>query len=192
MALHDGRLAEMATGEGKTLVAVLPATLHALSQEGSVFIVTTNDYLARRDGETMGQIFKFLGLTVGIIQSSMKETQRKEAYSADITYLSNQELGFDYLRDNLAMSQENIVQLRPFAFCIVDEADSILIDEAKTPLIISRKGNVMNNKYLMASEIAKNLVSNMIYICVCVYCDSSSTIRETNDRYERIGTWTTL
>eukprot|EP00981_Chlorochromonas_danica_P011634 scaffold4165_cov194-Ochromonas_danica.AAC.6 len=180
MALHDGRLAEMATGEGKTLVAVLPATLHALSQEGSVFIVTTNDYLARRDGETMGQIFKFLGLTVGIIQSSMKESQRKEAYSADITYLSNQELGFDYLRDNLAMSQENIVQLRPFAFCIVDEADSILIDEAKTPLIISRKGTAMNNKYLMASEIAKNLVSN---IHTCIAC----IIRETNGRYERIG-----
>jgi len=156
MALHDCRLAEMATGEGKTLVALLPVFLNALSGQ-SAYVVTTNDYLARRDGETMGQVFRFLGMKVGIIQTYLKEVQRKEQYSSDIVYVSNQELGFDFLRDNLAMSSENIVQQKPFNFCVVDEADSILIDEARTPLIISRKGAVPTTKYVSCAEIVKNL-----------------------------------
>jgi preprotein translocase subunit SecA len=138
MALHEGRLAEMATGEGKTLVAVLPTYLHALTGKGA-FVVTTSDYLSRRDGETMGQVFRALGLSVGVVQAYQKEPQRRAAYACDVTYVSNQELGFDFLRDNLALSMENVVQ-RPYNFCVVDEADSILIDEARTPLIISRKG----------------------------------------------------
>eukprot|EP01035_Chromulina_nebulosa_P019644 gene19644-25556_t len=154
LALHEGRLAEMATGEGKTLVAILPIYLNALSGNGAI-IVTNNDYLARRDGEMMGQVFRFLNLSVGIIQSYYKEDLRKQAYSCDITYLSNQELGFDYLRDNLVISTDNIVQIRPFNFCIVDEADSILIDEARTPLIISRLGNAPTEKYLTAAQIVK-------------------------------------
>lgn len=156
MALHDGRLAEMATGEGKTLVAILPVYLNALTGQ-SAYVVTTNDYLARRDGETMGQVFRYLGMSVGIIQSYQKEEQRKEAYDTDITYLSNQELGFDFLRDNLAMSLENVVQTRPYNFCVVDEADSILVDEARTPLIISRKGNGPTAKYSSCAQIALNL-----------------------------------
>ena len=156
MALHDGRLAEMATGEGKTLVALLPTYLNALTGQ-SAYVVTTNDYLARRDGENMGQVFRFLGMKVGIIQSYMKEAQRKEQYNSDITYVSNQELGFDFLRDNLAMSSENIVQQRPYNFCVVDEADSILIDEARTPLIISRKGSSPTTKFVSSAEIVKNL-----------------------------------
>ena len=156
MALHDGRLAEMATGEGKTLVAILPVYLNALSGR-SAYVVTTNDYLARRDGETMGQVFRYLGMTTGIIQAYQKEEQRKQSYDADITYLSNQELGFDFLRDNLAMSLDNVVQTRPYNFCVVDEADSILIDEARTPLIISRKGSGPTAKYTSSAQIALNL-----------------------------------
>jgi preprotein translocase subunit SecA len=154
MALHEGRLAEMATGEGKTLVAVLPLYLNALAGDGTM-IVTTSDYLARRDGEMMGQVFRFLGLSVGIIQSYQKEEERKQAYHADITYISNQELGFDYLRDNLALSISNVVQTRPYNFCIVDEADSILIDEARTPLIISRLGQASTDKYYTSADIVK-------------------------------------
>ena len=162
MALHDGRLAEMQTGEGKTLVAILPVYLNAISGD-SAFVVTTNDYLARRDGETMGQVFRFLGLSVGIIQTYQKEEVRKECYDCDVTYLSNQELGFDFLRDNLAMATTNVVQTRPYNFCVVDEADSILIDEARTPLIISRKGNGPTNKYVSASQIALNLKKDLHY-----------------------------
>jgi preprotein translocase subunit SecA len=156
LALNDGKLAEMATGEGKTLVALLPAYLNSLSGKG-VYVVTTNDYLAKRDGENVGQVLKFLGLSVGIIQSYQKEIQRREAYKRDVTYLSNQELGFDFLRDNLAMSIDNVVQEKPYNFCIIDEADSILIDEAKTPLIISRRGNPATEKYLTSAQIVKNL-----------------------------------
>jgi len=162
MALHDGRLAEMATGEGKTLVALLPVYLNALSGR-SAFVVTTNDYLARRDGEAMGQVHRFLGLTVGVVQAGLKEGPRKKAYDCDVTYLANQELGFDFLRDNLAMSLENVVQTRPYNFCVVDEADSILIDEARTPLIISRKGNGPTNKYVSAAQIASNLQEGKHY-----------------------------
>ena len=162
MALNDGRLAEMATGEGKTLVAVLPVYLNALSGNGA-FVVTTNDYLAARDGETMGQVYRFLGLSVGIVQSYQKEAERRTAYDSDITYVANQELGFDYLRDNLAMGSENVVVRRPYNFCVVDEADSILMDEARTPLIISRKGGAPTDKYLTCAQIAKNLVQDTHY-----------------------------
>mmetsp|Transcript_19540 Transcript_19540/g.18872 ORF Transcript_19540/g.18872 Transcript_19540/m.18872 type:complete len:1035 (-) Transcript_19540:297-3401(-) len=162
MALNDGKLAEMVTGEGKTLVAVLPVYLNALSGD-SAFVVTTSDYLARRDGETMGQVFRFLGLTVGVVQSYQKEGQRKDAYNCDVTYVSNQELGFDFLRDNLALSAENVVQQRPYNFCVVDEADSILIDEARTPLIISRKGPAPTDKYITCAQISLNLFEGQHY-----------------------------
>jgi preprotein translocase subunit SecA len=135
MVLHRGTIAEMKTGEGKTLVATLPAYLNALSRRG-VHIVTVNDYLARRDAEWMGEVHRFLGLSVGLIQADMLPDERRPAYRADITYGTNNEFGFDYLRDNMAMSAENMVQ-RGHAYAIVDEVDSILIDEARTPLIIS-------------------------------------------------------
>lgn len=162
MTLHDGRLAEMATGEGKTLVAVLPVYLNALSGDGA-FVVTTNDYLAARDGETMGQVYRYLGLSVGIVQSYQKEPERRAAYDCDVTYVANQELGFDFLRDNLAMTTENTVVKRPYNFCVVDEADSILMDEARTPLIISRKGGAPTDKYLTCAQIAKNLEEKTHY-----------------------------
>lgn len=156
LALHEGRLAEMATGEGKTLACVMPTYLNALTGK-STFVITTNDYLARRDGETMGQVFRFLGQTVGVIQTYQRAPERKAAYNCDITYISNQELGFDYLRDNLAMNPSDVVQTREFNFCVVDEADSILVDEARTPLIISRKGNPPTQKILTCASIAGSL-----------------------------------
>ena len=135
MVLHEGRISEMKTGEGKTLVATLPVYLNALAGQG-VHVVTVNDYLARRDSEWMGQIYKFLGLTVGVIVHGMDDAQRKEAYACDVTYGTNNELGFDYLRDNMKYRLEDMVQ-RGHIYAIVDEVDSILIDEARTPLIIS-------------------------------------------------------
>ena len=135
IVLHQGRIAEMKTGEGKTLVATLPAYLNALTGDG-VHIVTVNDYLARRDSEWMGKLYKYMGLKVGLITHDLDNVLRKEAYNADITYGTNNELGFDYLRDNMVVYKENKVQ-RGHAFAIVDEVDSILIDEARTPLIIS-------------------------------------------------------
>ena len=162
MALHDGHLAEMATGEGKTLACVMPTYLAALTGQ-SALVVTTNDYLARRDGESMGQVFRFLGLNVGVVQSYQKEELRRQAYSSDVTYVSNQELGFDFLRDNLAMSQDMVVISRPFAFCVVDEADSILVDEARTPLIISRKGAPPAQKITTSASIAANLKLKLHY-----------------------------
>ena len=137
--LHQGRIAEMKTGEGKTLVATLPAYLNALSGEG-VHIVTVNDYLARRDSEWMGKVYRYMGLSVGLIVHDLDNNARREAYAADITYGTNNELGFDYLRDNMVIYKENKVQ-RPHHFAIVDEVDSILIDEARTPLIISGQGD---------------------------------------------------
>ncbi|MFI0433868.1 MAG: DEAD/DEAH box helicase, partial [Candidatus Nanopelagicales bacterium] len=134
-ALHKGNIAEMGTGEGKTLVATLPSYLNALAGKG-VHIVTVNDYLAQRDAETMGRIHHFLGLQVGVILASMSPAERRVAYNADITYGTNNEFGFDYLRDNMAWSLDELVQ-RGHNFAIVDEVDSILIDEARTPLIIS-------------------------------------------------------
>ena len=135
MVLHDGNIAEMKTGEGKTLVATAPVYLNAIASDG-VHVVTVNDYLARRDAEWMGQVYRFLGLTVGVIVHGLDDEQRKAAYDADVTYATNNELGFDYLRDNMKMRKDDMVQ-RGHAFAIVDEVDSILIDEARTPLIIS-------------------------------------------------------
>ena len=135
MVLHEGKIAEMATGEGKTLVATMPLYLNALPGRG-VNLVTVNDYLAKRDSEWMGKIFEFLGMTVGCVQSSMDPSQRKPHYERDITYGTNNEFGFDYLRDNMVWASENLVQ-REHYYAIVDEVDSVLIDEARTPLIIS-------------------------------------------------------
>ncbi|HKC54259.1 MAG TPA: DEAD/DEAH box helicase, partial [Burkholderiales bacterium] len=135
MVLHDGKISEMRTGEGKTLVATLPAYLNALSGRG-VHIVTVNDYLASRDAEWMGKVYKFLGLTVGVILTQMPHAEKQSAYAADITYGTNNEFGFDYLRDNMAMQVGDRFQ-RKLNYAIVDEVDSILIDEARTPLIIS-------------------------------------------------------
>ena len=155
IVLHQGRIAEMKTGEGKTLVATLPAYLNALTGEG-VHIVTVNDYLARRDSEWMGKLYRYLGLTVGLITHDLHPSNRKEAYEADITYGTNNELGFDYLRDNMVVYKEQKVQ-RPHAFAIVDEVDSILIDEARTPLIISGKGDKSTDLYEKADRFAKTL-----------------------------------
>ena len=159
--LHEGKIAEMKTGEGKTLVAILPAYLNALSGLG-VHVVTVNDYLAKRDSEWVGQVPKFLGLSVGLVQEGMTQQQRKENYSKDITYTTNSELGFDYLRDNMSVMLQDIVQ-RPFNFCILDEVDSILIDEARTPLIISGAVDSRDDKYNTANEIAQSLEINVDY-----------------------------
>ena len=148
--LHQGRIAEMRTGEGKTLVATLPAYLNALTGKG-VHIVTVNDYLARRDSEWMGKVYRYLGLSVGLIAHDLDKTQRREAYAADITYGTNNELGFDYLRDNMVVHQEDKVQ-RGHSFAIVDEVDSILIDEARTPLIISGQGDKSTELYNVADD----------------------------------------
>ena len=153
--LHQGRIAEMKTGEGKTLVATLPAYLNALSGEG-VHIVTVNDYLAKRDSEWMGKIYRFMGLTVGLIIHEKTNSERKEAYAADITFGTNNEMGFDYLRDNMVMYAEQRVQ-RGHAFAIVDEVDSILIDEARTPLIISGIGEASTDLYRMTNDFVKRL-----------------------------------
>lgn len=155
IVLHQGRIAEMRTGEGKTLVATLPAYLNALTGEG-VHVVTVNDYLARRDSEWMGKLYRYLGLTVGLITHDLPNDERKSAYAADITYGTNNELGFDYLRDNMVVYKEQKVQ-RPHAFAIVDEVDSILIDEARTPLIISGKGDKSTDLYQKADSFAKTL-----------------------------------
>src|SRR6267378_4404120 len=135
LVLHSGKIAEMKTGEGKTLVATLPAYLNALEGKG-VHVVTVNDYLARRDSEWMGRVYRFLGMTVGVIQHELNDAERQVAYAADITYGTNNEFGFDYLRDNMKFELAHYVQ-RGHHFAIVDEVDSILIDEARTPLIIS-------------------------------------------------------
>ena len=159
--LHEGKIAEMKTGEGKTLVAILPAYLNALSGLG-VHVVTVNDYLAKRDSEWVGQVPKFLGLSVGLVLEGMTQQQRKENYSKDITYTTNSELGFDYLRDNMAVILQDIVQ-RPFNFCILDEVDSILIDEARTPLIISGAIDSLDEKYNRANELSLLLKRNIDY-----------------------------
>ncbi|CAK6688303.1 preprotein translocase subunit SecA [Synechococcus sp. BA-124 BA4] len=152
MVLHEGQIAEMKTGEGKTLVATLPAYLNALTGAG-VHVVTVNDYLARRDAEWMGQVHRFLGLSVGLIQQDMAPADRRRNYACDITYATNSELGFDYLRDNMANDIEEVVQ-RDFHYCIIDEVDSILVDEARTPLIISGQVERPQEKYMRAAEIA--------------------------------------
>ncbi|MEL7038055.1 MAG: preprotein translocase subunit SecA [Cyanobacteria bacterium J06592_8] len=152
MILHKGEIAEMKTGEGKTLVATLPAYLNALSGHG-VHVITVNDYLARRDAEWMGQVHRFLGLSVGLIQQGMSPEERQRNYRCDITYATNSEVGFDYLRDNMATSMDDVVQ-RPFNFCIIDEVDSVLIDEARTPLIISGQVERPSQKYIRAAQVA--------------------------------------
>mmetsp|Transcript_26866 Transcript_26866/g.62213 ORF Transcript_26866/g.62213 Transcript_26866/m.62213 type:complete len:997 (+) Transcript_26866:53-3043(+) len=162
MALHDGLLAEMNTGEGKTLVASLASYLNALTGKG-VHVVTVNDYLARRDSENIGQIHKFLGLTVGLIQAGQKPDERRRNYECDITYVTNSELGFDFLRDNLAMTPDEMVLGRPLNMCIVDEADSIMIDEARTPLIISEKTEAPVAKYANSAKIAAVLEEKVHY-----------------------------
>lgn len=162
MALHRGNIAEMATGEGKTIVAALPAALSAAAG-APVLVITVNDYLAKRDAELVGQVHRFLGLSVGLIQAAMTTPERRAAYECDVTYVTNSELGFDYLRDNLAYTASDVVITRPFGFCIVDEADSILIDEARTPLIISSKVPAPTQKYETAEKAAQMLVNNVHY-----------------------------
>ena len=153
--LHQGRIAEMKTGEGKTLVSTLPAYLNALTGEG-VQIVTVNDYLAKRDAEWMGQIHEFLGLTVGVVLNSMNSDERRAAYNCDITYVTNNELGFDYLRDNMVIYKEQLVQ-RGMKYCIIDEVDSVLIDEARTPLIISGQSGKSTHLYGACDILARQL-----------------------------------
>jgi preprotein translocase subunit SecA len=171
--LHQGRIAEMKTGEGKTLVAILPAYLNALAGRG-VHIVTVNDYLAKRDSEWMGKVYRFLGLSVGLIVHDLTAEQRRAAYAADITYGTNNELGFDYLRDNMAIYKQEMVQ-RGHAFAIVDEVDSILIDEARTPLIISGKGEESSKLYEMADYFVSRLKKQVF---------STTDNKELQDQYD--------
>ena len=159
LILNNGNIAEMRTGEGKTLVATLPAYLNALTKKG-VHIVTVNDYLANRDQISMGQVYRFLGLDTGLIQENMSSIERQKNYDADITYVTNNELGFDYLRDNMALNISNVV-LRPFHYCIIDEVDSVLIDEAQTPLIISNSVQTSVDKYIITAEITDYLEVNI-------------------------------
>ena len=173
LVLHQGRIAEMKTGEGKTLVAILPAYLNALTGEG-VHIVTVNDYLAKRDSEWMGKVYRFLGLSVGLIVHDLTPAERRAAYAADITYGTNNELGFDYLRDNMAIYKEEMVQ-RGHSFAIVDEVDSILIDEARTPLIISGKGEESSKLYEMADYFVARLKKQVF---------SSTDDKELQDQYD--------
>ena len=161
LVLNDQNIAEMKTGEGKTLVATLPACLNALTGKG-VHIVTVNEYLASRDQVSMGQIYRFLGFDTGLIQDDMNTVERKKNYNADITYVTNYELAFDFLRDNMALNLNDVV-LRPFNYCIIDEVDSILIDEAQTPLIISNNTESPVDKYIIASEITDYLELNIHY-----------------------------
>ena len=155
VVLHQGRIAEMKTGEGKTLVATMPAYLNALTGKG-VHIVTVNDYLARYGSEWMGKVYRYLGLTVGLIIHDMDNDARRAAYDADVTYGTNNEFGFDYLRDNMVIYKEQMVQ-RGFNFSIVDEVDSILIDEARTPLIISGEGDKSTEMYDLADKFVNTL-----------------------------------
>ena len=162
IVLHKGKIAEMKTGEGKTLAATLAAVLNSLALKG-VQIVTVNDYLAKRDKQLMSQLYRYLGLSIGVIQENMDFLERRKNYSADITYVTNSELVFDYLRDNLVKSSKKIV-LRNFNYCIIDEVDSILIDEARTPLIISGMINNPNEKYITSYEISNYLKYQLHYI----------------------------
>ena len=161
VVLHRGKIAEMRTGEGKTLVATLPAYLNALTGKG-VHVVTVNDYLARRDSEDMGRIYRALGLSVGLIVHDMDYPDRKAAYAADITYGTNNEFGFDYLRDNMVVDENQMVQ-RELNFCIVDEVDSILIDEARTPLIISGRVEKSADTYTLMAKVAPQLNKDSDY-----------------------------
>ncbi len=155
--LHQGRIAEMKTGEGKTLVATLPVYLNALEGKG-VHVITVNDYLAKRDSEWMGKLYKFLGLSEGLVIAGMDPQAKQKAYAADITYGTNNEFGFDYLRDNMVIYQNQLVQ-RGLHYAIVDEIDSILIDEARTPLIISGRANESSDLYKRADNFVKKIRS---------------------------------
>ena len=155
ICLHEGRIAEMRTGEGKTLVATTAVYLNALEGKG-VHVVTVNDYLARRDSEWMGKLYRYLGLSVGLIAHNMDFPERKAAYAADVTFGTNNEFGFDYLRDNMVLSEAQMVQ-RPLHYAIVDEVDSILIDEARTPLIISGPGTKSTDNYRVMAEAVRHL-----------------------------------
>ena len=161
LILNEGKIAEMKTGEGKTLVALLPTFLNALSGQG-VHVVTVNDYLARRDAESVGKVHTFLGLSVGLIQEEMEFEERKKNYARDVIYVTNNELGFDYLRDNMAFTVDEIVQ-RPFFYCVVDEVDAILIDEARTPLIISGPSKAPTQKYLRTTKLVDTLRKDIHY-----------------------------
>ena len=155
LILHQGKIAEMKTGEGKTLVSTLPAFLNSLSGKG-VHIVTVNDYLAQRDSAWMGKVFSYLGVSTGCITNTLEDNERKKNYLCDITYATNNELGFDYLRDNMKYELDDMVQ-RNHHFCIVDEVDSILIDESRTPLIISGKLEDKTTLYITSNEFIKHL-----------------------------------
>ena len=180
MVLHTGKIAEMKTGEGKTLVATLPAYLNALEGKG-VHVVTVNDYLARRDSEWMGRIYRFLGMSVGVIQHELNDQQRQVAYGADITYGTNNEFGFDYLRDNMKFELASMVQ-RGHQFAIVDEVDSILIDEARTPLIISGPAEVSTDLYYEVDEIIPKLQRGEVH--------QGQVKTEDRDRLEASGDYT--
>ena len=175
ITLHQGRIAEMRTGEGKTLVATLPTYLNALTGRG-VHVITVNDYLARRDSEWMGKLYTFLGLSVGLIVHGKESVERKAAYNADITYGTNNEFGFDYLRDNMVMSPDQMVQ-RPLHFAIVDEVDSILIDEARTPLIISGPGEQSTDLYYKLSKVVEKMRRDVDY----TIDETSNTISATEE-----------
>jgi preprotein translocase subunit SecA len=161
LVLHEGKIAEMKTGEGKTLAATMPLYLNALAGKG-VHLVTVNDYLAKRDAAWMGPIYQFLGMTVGVIVHGMEDDERRAAYGADITYGTNNEFGFDYLRDNMKFSLEDYVQ-RDFFYAIVDEVDSILIDEARTPLIISGPSEESTDKYSRVNQVIPQLRKDKDY-----------------------------
>lgn len=179
IVLHQGRIAEMKTGEGKTLVACLAAYLNALSGNG-VHIVTVNDYLAKFQSEEMGKVYKYLGLTIGVILHGLNNEQRRQAYNCDITYATNNELGFDYLRDNMVIYKKDMVQRQP-NFAIVDEVDSILIDEARTPLIISGRGDKSTELYGIVDKFAKTLKAITV-----VEIDDKEDQDELNHEYDYI------
>jgi preprotein translocase subunit SecA len=182
VVLHQSKIAEMATGEGKTLVAVLPVYLNALTGKG-VHLVTVNDYLARRDAEWMGQIYRYMGLTVGVILNEMTPEQRREAYNCDITYGTNNEFGFDYLRDNMAGSAEDIVQIRGHHYAIIDEVDNILIDEARTPLIISGPVSVSTHKFGELKPLVEKLVGQQ-YKLVTKFISEGEDLLKNNKEME--------
>ncbi len=177
IVLHQGKIAEMATGEGKTLVATLPLYLNALEGKGA-HLVTVNDYLAQRDAEWMGEIFKFLGLSVGVILSNMEPSQRRAAYSADITYGTNNEFGFDYLRDNMAIRPEDIVQVKGHNYAIIDEVDSVLIDEARTPLIISGPVEHATHAYDEVKPLVERLVRLQTRYVNSVIAEAEKLLKE--------------
>lgn len=186
IALHQGRITEMATGEGKTLVATLPVYLNALSGKGT-HIVTVNDYLAQRDSEWVGEVYKYLGLTVGVLLNQMPPSERREAYLKDVTFGTNSEFGFDYLRDNMAGSVEEIVQIRGHNYCIIDEVDSILIDEARTPLIISGPVSRSTHKYDEMKRPVERLVAKQRNLVTKIIDEASMLLEEHGPDHYKAG-----